>query len=157
MSLHAHPDAALLEAFLAGEVGERTAVWIASHIDDCPRCAAWMREHDPLDAAWQVGAHVPIPSGLAEGALRALEDRERREARTPVALGAALCVAGAALGWAASPELPLDTLFSSEILGAVVASVTEDSLRTSGLAGTAVLGALCAIAVARVRGLGDPS
>ena len=87
MSLH--PSREVLEQFALGDLGEHVAVYIASHLDDCPQCAAAARALDPLTAAFTATPHAPVPDRLAA---HILEQHHQRpvEARIERTIGLGL-------------------------------------------------------------------
>lgn len=125
-----HPDDALLHAFLAGEVDEPTAVGLALHLDDCPRCAARAAALDPLSAAF-VAPTPPPPPGLGAAARAAAASPGRPGPELALGLtllslaAGLLLVAGPAPAlppWAALP--PLGAHSAALAVGAVAGLVT---------------------------------
>lgn len=151
-----HPDAAMLRAFLAGEVGERTAVWLAEHLDGCPVCAAEAARLDSLAVVWTACERVSPPPELARDAL-ARAAAPGPEAAAPafdrwIGWGVGVALLGAAGALASSVEaLVPGRLLSTEVLGTIAAAATADAGRAAALAAFTVLGGVGALAVARLR------
>ncbi len=143
-----HPDDDLLASWLAGQVGDRTAAWMAEHIEDCPSCAARSGALDPLAEVWTLTYDPMPPSDLVATVLaRSVPPRRSRWPRVlPFVGGAALPFVALAL---ASPDAgPWEEL--TTVLGNTLA---PDALTAMGLLLAGALAVTGAVAVARATAL----
>ncbi|MCB9668065.1 MAG: hypothetical protein H6734_01190 [Alphaproteobacteria bacterium] len=93
-----HIDDDLLASFVDGDVGEHTAVQIATHLDDCPLCAARAATLEPLAGVFAHAADPEVPMDLVAAVLA---EAARPDPVAPVGrevvVGAAMLAAGLGL------------------------------------------------------------
>jgi anti-sigma factor RsiW len=100
-----HPAPDVIDAFLAGEVDEVTAVRVAQHLDSCPACRQMAFMEDALHSAL-VGAdeRAEAPDGLASEILRAHTQEVEHSGRTPVIAMALIAAAGLVFASGGNPS-----------------------------------------------------
>jgi putative transcriptional regulator len=79
MTIHHHPDDAILTGFTAGTLDLGQHVAVATHLVACPRCRAWAHSLEQVGGA--VLAELP-PAGMSADALVRLEARLGAQAPT---------------------------------------------------------------------------
>ncbi len=143
-----HPDDDLLASWLAGQVGDRTAAWMAEHVEDCASCASRAGALDPLAEVWTLTYDPMPPSDLVSTVLaRAVPPRRSGWSRVlPFVAGGALPFLALAL---ASPDAgPWEEL--TTVLGNTMA---PDAVTAMVLLAAGALAVAGAVAVARATAL----
>lgn len=95
-----HVEPGLVDAFVRGELGERTATRVALHLDACPRCANLVREADPLARLFASVDDPELPEGLVAAVLAADVGAVPGTPWTELVLGAGMLAAAGLATWA---------------------------------------------------------
>lgn len=94
MSHHVPED--LLASFIEGDLDDQLAVHIATHLDECPRCATRAAHLEPLAAAFAAVDDPVVPDDLVATILAATE-RQRPALSIEILAGAAMLAAAMVL------------------------------------------------------------
>jgi anti-sigma factor RsiW len=105
-----HVPEELLSAFVEGDLDDQLVIHIATHLDECPRCATRAAHLEPLAAAFAAVDDPMVPEDLVAAVLAATERRESWLS-IEVILGAAMLLAASALVLVGTD--PIGMLFDS--------------------------------------------
>ena len=78
-----HPAEILLERFVRGDLDESSAVSVALHLDDCPRCSTRATALDPLASAFAACDDPLVPDDLIAHVLDEASDIQVRPLEPP--------------------------------------------------------------------------
>ena len=128
MNRWSHPEDELLDAFVACELDESTAVSVALHLDECPGCNARAEERDPLAGVFACIDDPQIPHDLTTDILKAAAAQKNPHRVQPEPFIAVVLMAAASL-LLVSTGLPDQLLPLIDTLGGagvtVVASIID--------------------------------